>query len=146
MDSNAANPLERMIDAAAAAIFAGATGFACVRLSLGFHPAIASGAAFIAAFAALRCVPRGERRRPLPRFEIEPMALIEPDELLLDDILAELSPDARVVRLFDAAQVPTAGELHANIDRHLRANSRDEPPDAAQALSDALRDLRRSLG
>ena len=64
------------------------------------------------------------------------------DELLLDDVLTELEPGSRVVRLFDPATMPTAGELHDRIDRHLR--SQQSQPDAAQALNDALAELRRS--
>ena len=65
-------------------------------------------------------------------------------ELLLEDVLAELQPDSRVIRLFDPAAVPTAGELHSRIERHLNQRSQ-EHSDAAQALNDALADLRRSL-
>ena len=70
----------------------------------------------------------------------------EQDELLLDDILREIAPDSRVVQLFDAARMPTAGELQANIDRHLRSAGRTPAQDdASQALHDALSELRRSL-
>jgi hypothetical protein len=70
----------------------------------------------------------------------------EAGELLLDDILAELRPDARVVRLFDVNAMPTPGQLQASIDRHLSsADSRSAPPDASDALHDALAELRRSL-
>ena len=86
---------------------------------------------------------------------------VEPDELLLtaaervgtavpplelDDILAELGPDSRVVRLFDRKAMPTPGQLKSRIDTHLE-QGRPEPrqSDAAQALSDALAELRRSL-
>jgi hypothetical protein len=67
-------------------------------------------------------------------------------ELVLDDILAELGPDSRVVRLFDPAAMPTPGQLNDRIERHL---VRDAPPgsshDASQALHEALAELRRSL-
>jgi hypothetical protein len=65
------------------------------------------------------------------------------EPLLLDDILAELGPDSRVVRLFDPEAMPTPGELQSRIDRHLEPG--DETPDAGQALHDALADLRRSI-
>jgi hypothetical protein len=68
----------------------------------------------------------------------------ETGELLLEDVLVELQPDSRVIRLFDPAAVPTAGELHSRIERHLNQRSQ-EHSDAAQALNDALADLRRSL-
>jgi hypothetical protein len=64
--------------------------------------------------------------------------------LVLDDILAELGPDARVVRLFDRQKMPTAGQLKSRIDDHLE-QGRATPADASQALSAALAELRRSL-
>jgi hypothetical protein len=68
------------------------------------------------------------------------------EPLVLDDILAELGPDARVVRLFDRKAMPTPGQLKSRIDSHLG----QIPPsagasDASQALADALAELRRSL-
>jgi len=69
------------------------------------------------------------------------------DELVLDDILAELGPNSRVVRLFDPAAMPTPGQLNDRIARHIRegASPSSAPPDASQALYDALAELRRSL-
>ena len=68
------------------------------------------------------------------------------DALLLDDILAELGPDSRVVRLFDPAAMPSAGELKSRIDRHLDRDSFEaRTADAAQTLHDALAELRRSI-
>jgi hypothetical protein len=68
------------------------------------------------------------------------------DPLVLDDILAELGPDARVVRLFDRKAMPTPGQLKTQIDTHLSQVPRTAgAPDASQALSDALAELRRSL-
>jgi hypothetical protein len=75
-----------------------------------------------------------------------PRATDRPNELLLDDILAEIDPDSRVVRLFDPATMPTPAQLNARIERHLnRGTFSAAPPDASQALYDALADLRRSL-
>jgi hypothetical protein len=65
------------------------------------------------------------------------------EPLVLDDILAELGPDARVVRLFDRKAMPTPGQLKSRIDSHL--NQRPAQAEAAKALSDALAELRRSL-
>ena len=70
------------------------------------------------------------------------------DELLLEDRLAMPDPDSRVVRLFSAEAMPTAGQLRERIDRHLACSSRTAPPvipDASQALFAALADLRSSL-
>lgn len=81
--------------------------------------------------------------------EADRLQPIEPNasgELVLDDILAELGPDSRVVRLFDPAAMPTPGQLNAKIERHLgEASSQAAPSDASQALYDALNALRRSL-
>jgi hypothetical protein len=70
---------------------------------------------------------------------------LRPAELVLDDILAELGPDSRVVRLFDPAAMPTPGQLNARIERHLEPGPAAAAPDASQALYDALTELRRSL-
>ena len=68
------------------------------------------------------------------------------EPLELDDVLAEVGPGARVVRLFDVNAMPTPGELRQRIDRHL---GREAPPaaspDASQALIEALTQLRQSL-
>ena len=67
------------------------------------------------------------------------------EPLELDDVLAAVSADDRVVRLFDRKAMPTPGQLGSSIDRHLERELRPAYPDAAQALSDALAELRRSL-
>jgi hypothetical protein len=78
---------------------------------------------------------------------IHPVEPDVPEELMLEDILAELGPESRVVRLFDPAAMPTPGQLNARIERHLGEESASSaPPDASQALYDALAELRRSLG
>lgn len=80
-----------------------------------------------------------------------PVAQPTEEELILDDILAKLGPDSRVVRLFDRAAMPTPGQLNARIERHLRGDHASErtpaiqPADASQALHEALAELRRSL-
>jgi hypothetical protein len=146
------NPAESAVDVLAAAIFAAAVAFAVSRLTADAGPAplFVAIAAFLAVHAALRHIPADERSYALPAFrpapiELEPEAQGEStEELLLDDMLA-VAPDARVVRLF-GRQRPGAGELHASIDRNILSNrSRPAPPDASQALSDALAELRRSL-
>jgi hypothetical protein len=75
---------------------------------------------------------------------LHPTADLE-EPLVLDDVLAAVGADARVVRLFDRKAMPTPGQLGSSIDRHLERDSRSAHPDAAQALSDALAELRRSL-
>jgi hypothetical protein len=78
-------------------------------------------------------------------FEPQPAAQFE-DELILDDILAKLSTDSRVVRMFDPAAMPTAGELKSRIDRHLDDEaSAAQSFDATRALHDALAELRHAI-
>lgn len=68
------------------------------------------------------------------------------EPLVLDDILAELGSDSRVVRLFDRKAMPTPGQLKSRIDSHLGQSSAPAgASDASQALADALAELRRSL-
>jgi hypothetical protein len=161
-----ASKIERAVDASAAVLLAMATAYCSARLSLGL-PVVgaASFAGFCFGFAALRAVRPEERT-----FQIVDFAPAEsedfdadltldgehdaeadvPDgspELLLDDVLAELGPDSRVVRLFDPAAMPTPAELQARIARHLGSARPGPAPevDASQALHEALAELRRSL-
>lgn len=121
---------------------------------------VAAGiATFLVAWVLLRRVGRSAERLPLPTFDTSPLeaellrvheadCLAEPisEELLLDDKLESVNADSRVVRLFEPVGTPTAGELQARIDRHLRVNaSPAAPPDATQALHDAISALRQSL-
>jgi len=70
----------------------------------------------------------------------------EAQPLLLDDILTELGPQSRVVRLFDPKAMPTPGQLKSRIDSHLdHAPAPPATSDASEALSAALAELRRSL-
>ena len=159
------NPAETAVDVAAAAVFAAASAFAASAL-FGWVAVPAGLLASIPVFLLLRQVQRDTICHVLPIFQPEAlpeqeyghdellltaeMALkpsaIPSDELVLDDVLAALEPDSRVVRLFDPDQMPTPGEFKANIDLHLhRAQAGPNPPDATQALSDALAQLRRSL-
>lgn len=159
-------PVEQGIEIAAAGLFAAAAAYSFALLGSPGGLAVTIGVAG-AGFAAALAAVRGLGGRPTPftlaAFEVNPIKpedaaeelflsgeqIHRPeagDELLLDDVLASLAPDSRVVRLFDPAAMPSAGELHANIDRHLRSAGRPaEPHDASQALSDALAELRRSL-
>ena len=67
-------------------------------------------------------------------------------ELLLDDPLLAPAPGSRVVQLFAAGRMPTAGQLKQRIDRHLAEGERPAVTrDASDALSEALAELRRSL-
>ena len=135
------NRAEQAVDFAAAVMFAAAAGFAVWAMTSGVGMAsVAAAAAFLAARFGLGLIAPATSIYPLPVF---PLAALEPvpdarggadDELILEDRLAEVAPDARVVRLFGPSQT------------HLRSgHSRPASPDASQALVDALAELRRSL-
>ena len=85
-----------------------------------------------------------------------PRVPVDQTPLVLDDIIAQLGPDARVVRLFDRKAMPmpapTPGQLQSRIANRLgdgaplsAPSGTDVPADASQALSAALAELRRSL-
>jgi hypothetical protein len=141
---------------------------------LGAYCGGAAALAYLLTVRGLMLTGVGEQRHPVPVFDlrkIDPMPVgvliltdadrvaaapaedvaaehsaAEPDVLVLDDIVAELDPDSRVVRLFDRQAMPTPGQLKQQIDQHLAAPAiPDDVGDASQALSDALSELRRSL-
>lgn len=67
------------------------------------------------------------------------------EPLVLDDVLAQMGPNSRVVRLFDRNAMPTPGQLQSRIDNHLGHRRAGPSLDASVALSEALAELRRSL-
>ena len=95
-----------------------------------------------------RILPRRNFR--LSEFDLEPLAFeltahLEEGELLLDRMISRNEQTPGVIAL----AAPTAGELHASIERHLQASERlSQPaaPDAREELREALAELRRSLG
>lgn len=159
MSDVTARRIEAAIDAAAAAALAGAIAFAAVTLLApgAVWTAAAAGLTFLAAHALLRRVASQPARFALATFAetlLEPNELIltgadrleQPEEpLVLDDILAAMGPDSRVVRLFNPASMPTAAQLSRRIDRHLDKKSVPPQADASDALHAALDELRRSL-
>ena len=157
-----------------------AGGFAALKAgpALGFAGPIAmmSGGFFglAAGLLAMRAVGSDPRAHALADFDVEP---IRPEEvldltevaeepllldtpfeepaddfLLLEDALAEARPESRVVQLFAAKPMPTAGQLKDRIDRHLATGTmhvvreyEGPAPDASDALFAALSELKRSL-
>lgn len=168
-DSRAQRTFEAAVGALAAACLAAAVAFAIFKLGGEGRAALTSAATgfaltFLAARQVLARIGGESRPFPLPVFalaELGPgwaaipdellltadMAVAAPDDdaLLLDDVLGELAPDSRVVRLFEPGVIPTAGELRARIDRHLHGAAPPTPPDASADLHAALDGLRRSL-
>jgi len=164
MEERLAQRIEGIASLAAAVILAVAVGFAVSRLT---SSAIAIGgtaaSALVVAMLALRAIAPTDEAFPLTSFapaelvfeEIDELLLTEADrvrssstgdELVLDDVLANLGEDSRVVRLFDPSAMPTPGQLRARIDRHLgRTQHESVAPDASAALHEALAELRSSL-
>jgi hypothetical protein len=169
MQAGSAIRIERSLDRTASALFAAAMGYAAfvwfgahsAGSVLAAETAAVAGFAFFASVRGLSAVQPRPRRLPVPIFDLRKIDPEEPPELLLtqrleppaatealvlDDVLAELAPDSRVVRLFDPAAMPTPGQLNHRIERHLgRDVPRGASSDASQALHDALAELRRSL-
>jgi len=166
MEARHIERFETVVDFAAAAIFAAAGAYAILRL--GWSPvaaALVAGAMLLASSRLLRSISAASPTLALAPFETAPLPEVADvdeliltdgdrldagdqsehvDELVLDDVLAKLEDLSRVVRLFDPSAMPSPGELKGRIDRHLDGAS-SPPPDASQALHDALSELRRNL-
>ena len=153
--------VEAGVDTGAAAIYSAATAIVLSLLDAsGGYVAIGAAVAFGGCLYGLRSIEPEYPDFIVPAFTRQELAFEEPGELLLtdadrlpapaaddalvlDDILAEIGPDSRVVRLFDREAMPTPAQMKARIDRHLDSG---RAPDAAQELHEALAQLRRSLG
>lgn len=149
-------------------------GFRVSEPLLGAETVAATGLAYLLAVRCLNGLKRETRRLPVAVFDVREIDPVEQPELLLteryqlpellltdrfekpqatseeplwlDDILAKLSSDSRVVRLFDPAKMPTPGQLQSRIDEHLDHEATPEQnAQGVQALHDALAELRRSL-
>jgi hypothetical protein len=171
MRAELARRIEKNIQRAASAAFGLAVGYAAyywlaefaVQPQLGAETGGAAAVAYLFCARMLNAVhPRGSQM-PVPVFDVRSIELAEPAELLLgdadrrdaqaaaeplelDDILTEIGPDSGIVRLFDPAAMPTPGQLQARIDQHLEAGGAESrSADAAQALHQALAELRRSV-
>lgn len=91
------------------------------------------------------------REFTLPPFDLKPLefelrSAAEPDELLLDRVVATSGGGANVVSL--SKPLPTPGELRETIESHLnaaRTADAAQAPDPADELRNALAELRRSL-
>ena len=153
-----------------AALFGTAAGFCVSKLAavapLSLMPLGLGAAAAAVAWLPLRLFRGNQPQFPMPVFDPadyepevifdaapaeEPLLLEGPvaqleeeDELLLEVRAWPAFDDPRVVRLFDPARMPSAGELQERIDRHLQSPER-VIPDAAQELHDAIAALRQSL-
>jgi hypothetical protein len=166
MDAGTASRIENHVERGASALMAAAVGYCAYGfLAAGLpKPSLIAAACAAAALAYLVCaralasfgaekqhyqVPIFDVRGLEPQLGEEPSetpVAEAPDTLELDDILARIEPGSRVVHLFDPAAMPTPNEIKDRLDRHLGRELRHgAPPDAAQALYEALAELRRSL-
>jgi hypothetical protein len=185
MHGGQAERIEAIVDRLAAALFAGALGYAFFggmgsayrEPQLLLFATIAAVMAFLLCARSLATVEPESGRFDVPVFGLAEIECSDADELLLtnadqipvdellltdadrlravgshaadelvlDDVLGELGADSRVVRLFDRAAMPTPAQLDARIEQHPGGLSPPPPPDASQALYDALAELRRSL-
>ena len=176
MDAISIERIETTAERGASALFGAAVGYAVygwlsVAVAEPLLGACAGGAGVVAYLLCSRSlaalVQRKRREFRLPAFvvpevewpaAVEELVLTDADRfsaaqdvntaepLMLDDVLAEIGPEARVVRLFDPSRMPTPGQLKSRIDDHLgQGPAADAPTDASQALSDALAELKRSL-
>ena len=164
--------VSRAIDIGSAGLFAGAAGYSAVLLIASPVAGVAAAtAAFVGAHRALGRI-ADSPRLPLPDFAVGQLTFAEPEELpellltertellltevvgdvaeeddalLLVDRLESPPDDSRVIRLFDPRLLPTAGELHERIERHLQGPSEVAYPDATAELHQALAELRKSL-
>lgn len=155
MTGRSVEKIELAVDAGAALLLAAAVSYALWTIVAAQSVAAAGGVgAFAACLAGLRRISSAAPcDEDAPRC-VTPVAdlLAEADrslahaedELVLEDILAALGPNFRVVRLFEPGNMPTPAQMKARIDRHLEGDG-TAAPDASQALHDALADLRRSL-
>ena len=150
-------PIERAFDLLAASSLGGATVFALVMLlpltGLALVGVLVVGGMAVAA-AALFVLGRVDSGREAAGEGFEPVAFVTPaeaaDELLLDDPIAPLATDSRVIQLFKPEPLPEPGELVARISDfldHGRETTVADPArhDASEALHAALADIRRSL-
>ena len=167
MNSASVIRIEKNVDRGASTIFALACGYATYGWFaaqaqapvLALETAAASALAYALSFKILSGVQPRARRMPVPVFDVrevepleapalelterfEPPVAAAPEPLLLEDRLDQAEPDSRVVRLFDPAAMPVTPEPGQGGDQK---PSPAQSADAAQALHEALAELRRSI-
>ena len=160
MDGERIVRIEASVDSVAAAFYAAATALVLHLLNASnAYIAVGAAIAFAGCFYGLRSIEPEYVSFPRSAFEPRPFEALSLDELLLtdvmsqgtdgvlvlDDILADLGPDSRVVRMFDRHAMPTPGPLGDRNGEHLGEAEKSAPADASQALHEALAELRRSL-
>jgi hypothetical protein len=162
MDLQTTERIEAAIDGTAAMLFAGAAAFAAMRAAESPPATLAAaGVAFVTVFLMLRTIRPSEQEFAVTEFDLQAVAVGEADELILcelhrvaarvtdelvlDDVLADPEPDSRVVKLFDPSAMPIDLPDAGGDPRFAGASAVPTPPDASQALHEALAKLRHSL-
>ena len=161
MDGERIVRIETSVDSVAAGFYAAATALVLHLLNASNgYIAVGAAIAFTGCFYGLRSIEPEYVAFPQTAFEPRPFEALSLDELVLsdvmppvnadvlvlDDILAEIGPESRVVRLFDRDAMPTAGQFDDRGEQPLAgAGAGSAPTDASQGLLDALSELRRSL-
>lgn len=142
---------ERLLEWGAPAVLAAALGWAAAAVSGAAVAGVGAAAcALVAGVLAMRRADGAQAGKPLAPFSVEPIDAGQDDELLLDDPLHEVTPDSRVVAMFEL-EAETPGALVARIADYLGERSpRDGAPatvaaDAGAALHKALANIRASL-
>lgn len=151
--------IEAAVDTLAAALYAAATALVLAWMNAS-SPYVAAGTvvAFGGAFFGLRSVEPQPAAFAMPTFAVEVIDCVDEmilsdgdrmlpptaddDALILDDVIPPIGPDSRVVRLFDRDAMPKSPPVARNPGE---AGSASAPPDASQALHEALAQLRNSL-
>ncbi len=161
MDGERIVRIEASVDSVAAAFYAAATALVLHLLNASNgYIAVGAAVAFTGCFYGLRSIEPEYVAYPQPAFEPRPFEVLSLDDLVLtdvmqpvsdealvlDDILAEIGPESRVVRLFDRDGMPMAGSFDDRGEQHPGGEGPGSAPaDASQGLLDALSELRRSL-
>lgn len=162
--------IEKNIDRTASALFAMACAYAIgsglksdlEQHLLGIAVLATAVLSYLLSSRSLAAIGARPRKLPVPIFDVRQVEAMDGTELLLterfdvpptgeeplllQDMLAVPEPDSRVVRLFDRTAMPAAGEMKSQIEPHFDCEfSAARTSEAAQALHDALAELRRSL-
>lgn len=150
MSGNLPRRIEAGADLSAALILALAAAHAVAAIAGDAAVAVVTGAiAFSSCLALLGSVGAGQGCCfALPGFALRPFEPGACVELVLGEsgMLPPVGPESRVVRLFEPAGMQPMGRPNAEADEQSEfGTSPTAPPDASQALYEALAELRRSL-
>jgi hypothetical protein len=134
--------LHLTLDIVAAVLLGAAAWFALSSLQLPASLAVA-GAGVLTIGVAAALVRLSHDLPKTSAFALAPLEFEQEEEgVLLLDRPVEVRPNSPVVRLLQP--IPSPGELHHTIERHLQER-RPQAPDDIEKLSEALAQLRRAI-